>query len=611
MKHRTLLLLLVTGCTISAVRAQSAAIYMLKLGLYQQSAGGSPTVFGFGFGTEVALTPPPSGTVTGTLVKPNGNETMTRDGPGTFSRIDVFLSKAAMDTRYPDGNYTIQLTGAVTANYAVTLNAATLPPAPNITNLAAAQSITNPSSFTLTWAPFTGATAQDFIGVTIESSDGSYTYSSADPGEPGALTGTATQITLNLPANRQFTAELTFLRPSQLTVVGPADIFAGGASSTQFSMRTMAAPGPGNAPVFGAHPAGRTVVVGDSATFSATLSGAGPFTYQWQHNNVDIPGATNATLTLPVVQSFQAGTYTLVVRNSAGVATSNGAFLTVAPLSTAGSNARLVNLATRGPVGTDAAALIPGFVLAGTGTKQVLIRAVGPSLTQFGLAANDVVADPTIALVSAGTGATVATNDDWQQATNAAAIAAAATTAGAFALPPGSRDAAILATLGPGGYTALVSGKGNDTGLAIVEVYDLDTAASGVRLVNIATRGLVGTESRVLIPGFVVSGTAPKTYLIRGIGPTLAIFGQSGALADPVLTVYQGATVLFSNDDWSSNSNTAEVTAAARDSGAFALAPGSRDAALLVTLRPGAYTFQVAGKGTATGVGLVEVYEVP
>jgi hypothetical protein len=131
------------------------------------------------------------------------------------------------------------------------------------------------------------------------------------------------------------------------------------------------------------------------------------------------------------------------------------------------------------------------------------------------------------------------------------------------------------------------------------------------QFVNLSTRAFVGTADGVLIPGLVIGGTTPRRVLVRAIGPTLATFGVTGTLADPVLTVFRGATTLASNDNWQDQANAAAVATAALGSGAFALPAGSKDAALLLTLEPGAYTFRVAGAGNSTGVALVEVYAVP
>ncbi|MBI5694091.1 MAG: hypothetical protein HZC55_28785 [Verrucomicrobia bacterium] len=266
------------------------------------------------------------------------------------------------------------------------------------------------------------------------------------------------------------------------------------------------------------------------------------------------------------------------------------------------ATARLVNLATRALVGGAAGTPIAGFVVGGTGAKRVLVRAVGPGLAQFGL--TGVLADPSVAVLTSG-GATVAANDTWSGA-DAPTFAGV----GAFALPSGSRDAAVVAALAAGPYTTPI-GAGGGSGLALLEVYDTQPAASTAVLVNASTRAFVGSGDTVLIPGFVVAGSGQARLLIRAIGPGLASFGVAGILADPELTLYDGPLAVASNDNWGSASNAGDILAAARQAGAFALPAGSRDAALLVPLRAGAYTVRVGGVGNSTGTALVEIYVVP
>jgi hypothetical protein len=239
---------------------------------------------------------------------------------------------------------------------------------------------------------------------------------------------------------------------------------------------------------------------------------------------------------------------------------------------------------------------IPGFVLSGAGTKPMLIRAVGPTLATFGL--TGVLADPRLSLI--GGSATLATNDNWL-AGDAATMAGA----GAFALPAASKDAALVATLAAGSYSAPVAATDNGSGVALLEVYDAATT-SAVNVINASTRAFVGTGDAVLIPGFVISGTGALKLLIRAVGPTLANLGVSGVLADPTVTLYRGNTALATNDNWSAAD--APTMAAV---GAFALTAGSRDAALVTTLPAGAYSAIVSGVGNTTGTALVELYAVP
>jgi hypothetical protein len=262
---------------------------------------------------------------------------------------------------------------------------------------------------------------------------------------------------------------------------------------------------------------------------------------------------------------------------------------------------RLVNIATRAAVGGAAGTPIPGFVLGGAGTKPLIIRAVGPTLAGFGVPG--VLADPRLTLVN-GT-ATVAANDNWL-----AADGPAMTAAGGFALAAGGKDAALVASLGAGSYSAPVTATDEGGGIALVEVYD-GAPGVGPSIVNASTRAFVGTGSSVLIPGFVVGGTGSLRLLVRAVGPTLGIFGVGGALVDPTITLFGGSSAIAANDNWSSAANASEVASAASAVGAFALPSGSRDAAVLVTLSPGSYSAVISGVGNTTGVGLVEVYEVP
>ena len=263
--------------------------------------------------------------------------------------------------------------------------------------------------------------------------------------------------------------------------------------------------------------------------------------------------------------------------------------------------ARLANLSARVAVGGVAGTPIPGFVLSGSGEKTMLVRAVGPTLT--GLGVSGALADPRFTLFRGP--ATVSGNDNWNS-TDAAAMAAT----GAFALGAGSKDAALLAPLSAGAYTAPVTATDNGSGIALLEVYEASSSASAV-LVNGSTRAYVGTGESVLIPGFVVGGTGSLRLLIRAVGPTLTDFGVTGALADPTITLYRGSTALAANDNWSAAANAAEIASTAQAVGAFALPSGSRDAVILTTLPAGAYTVVVSGVGATTGTALVELYVVP
>ncbi len=268
---------------------------------------------------------------------------------------------------------------------------------------------------------------------------------------------------------------------------------------------------------------------------------------------------------------------------------------------------RLINVSARGQVadGDSAGAFIAGFVVAGTSPKKMLVRAVGPTLASYGV--QSALGNPQLRLFDAA-GRVVAQNEDW----SGSETSGTASRVGAFELATGSRDAALTVTLNPGSYSMQVVPNGGN-GVALAEVYDADGAASGSALVNLSMRGQASGGEGVLAAGFVVSGSSPKRVLIRGVGPELAKYGVGGTLANPKVTVYQGATVVAENDDWGTQVGgvtAADVAAAAETLGAFRLPSGSRDAAVVVTLPPGIYT-AVAGPadGSARGAALVEVYE--
>ena len=355
------------------------------------------------------------------------------------------------------------------------------------------------------------------------------------------------------------------------------------------------------APVVTTQPVARTVVAGGGASFGVVATGTAPLTYQWRRDGQVIAGASSATLTLDNIQSAAAGTYTVVVSNASGAVTSAGATLTVsaAPMAPV---SRLSNLSVRSLAGAGDQTLIVGFAVGGTGVKSILLRGIGPALAPFGIA--NALADPQLRLFNSVPVQTHL-NEDWGGGAN---LTAAFSAVGAFALSAASKDAALLVPLGGGVYSAHVTGSGGAV-IALLEVYDADVGATAARLTNLSARTQVGTGDDILVVGFVVSGTAPKTLLLRGVGPGLGAFGVGGVLADPQLKLFNAAGDLVnSNDDWGGGS---ALATAFTQTGAFGLSPASKDAVLLSTLPPGAYTVQISGTNGTRGIALVEVYELP
>jgi hypothetical protein len=257
--------------------------------------------------------------------------------------------------------------------------------------------------------------------------------------------------------------------------------------------------------------------------------------------------------------------------------------------------AQAINLSTRMRVQTGNNVGIGGFIITGTGSKHVVLRAIGPSLGQLGVP--DVLADPVLEL-HGPSGFVTIVNDNWkdEQAITIAATGLA---------PTNDLESAIDATLAPGAYTAIVSGNANTSGVALVEVYDLTQSVSA-KLANISTRALVGTGDNVVIAGFILGGGSSNDRIVaRGIGPSLAAVGVANALADPRLELRDSdGALLASNDNWQDDSvQAAELTTAG-------LAPGDNlESALASTLPPGLYTAVLSGVNNSAGIGLVEVYD--
>jgi hypothetical protein len=233
---------------------------------------------------------------------------------------------------------------------------------------------------------------------------------------------------------------------------------------------------------------------------------------------------------------------------------------------------------------------------------------VGPTLGAAPFDVSGALAAPELTLINSATSQTVTTDTAWG---GGAALSAAFSQVGAFALAPTSADSAVELALPAGSYTSQVSGIGATSGIALAEIYDADGALPVTSLVNISARANVGTGGNILIAGFVIEGSQPVTLLLRGVGPTLGIapFNVAGVLAQPQIDLFNSSSVnIGSNAGWNNN---AALSAAFAATGAFALPAGSADAAMLVTLPAGGYTLQLSGVNGSTGIGLVEVYLVP
>ena len=257
----------------------------------------------------------------------------------------------------------------------------------------------------------------------------------------------------------------------------------------------------------------------------------------------------------------------------------------------AAGKSRLLNISTRMRVDTGDNALIAGFIITGDSAKKVIIRGLGTSLGIDGA-----LGDPTLEL---NTGNDSVVNDDWRAGDEQAIQASG--------IPPASNlESAIVATLQPGGYTAILRGKGDTTGIGLLEVYDLDSGAPAL-LANISTRGIVQSGENVMIAGFILgAGDSGSRIVVRALGPSLGDAGISNPLNDPTLQLVNAdGTLVRDSDNWNADAaQAAELTT-------LGLAPrNGLESAIVTTLSPGAYTAVVADKGNGSGTGLVEVYNV-
>jgi hypothetical protein len=275
------------------------------------------------------------------------------------------------------------------------------------------------------------------------------------------------------------------------------------------------------------------------------------------------------------------------------------------------TRAELGNISTRSFVQTGADVMIGGFIVQGSGPKTVIVRAIGPELTPFGVP--NALADPTLELHNSG-GALIASNNNWQTTIIGGIITSSQVSAiqSSGHAPTQPSESAIMATLQPGNYTAIVSGVNNTTGVALVEIDDLSTDTGSV-LGNISTRSLVQTGAEVMIGGFIIEGSGPKTVIVRAIGPELTPFGIPNALVDPALDLHNSSGALIaSNNNWQTTViggiiNSSQVSAI-QSSGHAPTQPS--ESAIIATLQPGNYTAIVRGVNNTTGVALVEVYDL-
>ncbi|MGI8437714.1 MAG: CHRD domain-containing protein, partial [Chthoniobacterales bacterium] len=267
------------------------------------------------------------------------------------------------------------------------------------------------------------------------------------------------------------------------------------------------------------------------------------------------------------------------------------------PTGVVGPNNLFLNISTRLRTEGGDDVMIAGFIVRGNTDKTVVIRGIGPSLAVNGTPIAGSLQDPTLEL-HADDGRIITVNDNWKD-TQESQLART------DLAPSDDREAAIFATLAPGGYTAILKGKNGTNGVGLVEVYDGD-GSSDAKLYNISTRGKVGLGDNVMIAGFIVGGPDSARALVRGLGPSISVNGTplAGTLADPTLALYDGNGMQIGyNNDWK-DTQRGEIEATM-------LAPtNDREAAIVSDFRPGNYTAVLSGNNSEAGIGLVESYKL-
>jgi len=392
----------------------------------------------------------------------------------------------------------------------------------------------------------------------------------------GALEGPWTLVTATQPVPSSFYATRVSVRAAWIDEV-------------------LSAAAPPNPPIVTTQPTNAVGVEGTTVSFAVVVDGTPPLSYQWFKDGTALSLETGNTLTVKSLAKSSGGLYHVTVANAAGSVISNSASLSVVGPS------RLINVSVRARAGVGADTLIVGVTSIAVVARKLLVRAIGPGLMPFGV--SDALVDPRLVVYRGNEIA--AENENWS---GSAILAAAFSQVGAFSLSATSKDAALLTLLPAGNFTVHVNYAGGPSGIALLEVYDAEPSSASPSLFNLSARNRVNSADGPLIAGFVLSGEAPQRVLVRGIGPGLRRFGLNDVLEDPRLELHRNGVRIAENDTWGGTQGLKDLFS---QLGAFALDSGSTDAAVDVTLSPGAYTVHLAGAAGSTGVAIVEVYAVP
>jgi len=419
--------------------------------------------------------------------------------------------------------------------------------------------------------------------LSVRPAQAGYTVTLQQVGPDVVATGSGAIDLTGLTVSQSF-SQNPGIKPYGQLGAGPASIATGPTSSSVH-------------PYFGAITGPR--IFGSSANFTLASSGSGDM--------VGISAELAFQTFLSVPTGYHSGSF---LSDSATYSGQSFATLGVTPgtyvwkwgsganqnftlqIGPATNSTKITNISTRASVQTGQGVAIAGFIVTGTDSKTVVIRGLGPTLTNYNV--TGVLADPTLGLYD-GSGTLISYNNDWKNTSDPNFLQS-------IGLAPSfDVESAIAINLQPGNYTAILSGNSGTTGVGLVEVYDIDSGTSA-ELTNVSTRGFVGTNQNVLIAGFITNGSTQ--VVVRGLGPTLTQYGVSGALVDPMMTLVDSdGNVLQTNNNWKDSQQTEIQNTGLQP-------PNDLEAAILATVPVGNYTVILSGNGGGMGIGLAEVYKL-
>jgi hypothetical protein len=600
---------------LNALAQIAADVSLFKTDVYTQvssayagfSSANISVIVSFQYGAD-----PESTTVR--LRKPDGRFVpLTSAGRGfVYSLDESFLTLAQRSATYPDGAYSIVITGGgreLRIPVIVSSDAITSPIVRNVGDLSA---ITGPT-VEINWTPIPKeGDEEERLSWRLMDMNGELLQRRDIP-DPRQSSYTVHDFPIDKPA----VGILDYFRQTTSLPDVSTRVTVGSGVSVWFPMhRGPSVPQPpaafgGFASSASAATLSWQIVPGSDEQTGYRLERSTSRDFPSQETTVFLIAGSQTSFTDTSIASAPASYYYRIMAlndRGASLPSSTAEINLLGPVGT-GAPPRFINIASRAYCSRGTNVTIGGFVVGGRQSKRVLIRAVGPTLATRGISSEQALKDPAITLLKGQS--VVATNDDWGSNSNVAEMIGIFPAIGAFPLDAtDTKSAALLVDLEPGVYSFVVSGKADTEGIVLLEVYDADGSVDA-HFANIATRAYSTTGDGVTIGGFVIHGRETKRVLVRAIGPGLTAQGIATheVLIDPVIEVYRGGTIIATNDNWKTNESSTEIVAQGKRIGAAPiLESDDRSSALLLRLPAGVYSFVAYGRNSS-GIVLVEVYD--